>query len=81
MKFPHEFDLIDWILNTQCATNGCTERVPRWVGADLVVMVGDEMRIYKQNGIFCPICRQQQLHEMPLEQARQLTVILPTGKT
>ncbi len=61
-------DFINWVRKKPCATNGCTQRVSRWVGADEdeVVMIGDE-----QSGVFCPICRQQQLHEMPL----------PTGRT
>jgi hypothetical protein len=72
---------IYWLLKHPCATPGCNTLISRWVGADEVVIVGNEKRLYEQNGILCPICLQQKLHEMPLEQARQLTVILPTGRT
>jgi hypothetical protein len=73
---------INWLLKHPCATPGCNTLISRWVGADEVVMVGDEKRIYEQNGVFCPICRQQQLDEMPLKKARQLTIqVLPTGRT
>jgi hypothetical protein len=74
-------DFMNWVLKHPCATSGCNTLISRWVGADLVVMVGDENRIYKQNGVFCPICRQQQLDKMTLKRARQLTIPLPTGRT
>jgi hypothetical protein len=72
---------INGVLKQPCATSGCNTLISRWVGADEVVIVGNENRLYEQNGIFCPICLQQKLHEMPLEQARQLTIPLPTGRT
>ena len=70
---------INWILKQPCATEGCTEQISRWVSEDLIVIVGGESgekRIYEQNGVFCPICRQQQLNGMSLEEAIQQTIPL-----
>jgi hypothetical protein len=77
MKFPHEFDLIDWILNTQCATNGCTERVSRFVGKDIYIQVHGEVRVFEQNGKFCSCCRTRQLNSMSRKEAFNLTQGLP----
>jgi hypothetical protein len=52
---------INWLLKHPCATPGCNTLISRWVGADEVVMVGDDEKIlYEQDGVFCPTCRQQQ---------------------
>lgn len=75
MDFIEDFS--NWILNQPCATTGCKEQVSRWVGQDLLVTVNNENRIYEQNGIFCPLCRQQQLNKLPLSEAIRQTIALP----
>ena len=75
MDFIEDFS--NWILNQPCATTGCKEQVSRWVGQDLLVTVNNENRIYEQNGIFCPLCRQQQLNKLPLREAIRQTIALP----
>ncbi len=71
---------MNWVLHKPCATEGCPQEISRWICEDLVVIVGDEERLYEQNETLCSICRQQQIHEMSLEEAIQLTVDLKTGR-
>lgn len=51
MSFRH------WLLNTQCATPECTEKVPRWVLKPPTVLIHGKTRVHWPNIARCPSCQ------------------------
>lgn len=67
---------INWLLNQPCATNGCTERVSRWIDDEPKVVVHGVPRLLLSNMSKCPHCRkaaEKALNELDLEKAILLT--------
>lgn len=75
-------DLREWFLHQPCATEGCPNSISRWIAEDVKVYVGGEPRIYLQNWMICPSCRQKYISELPYHKAirKTLSMSLPMYK-